>query len=329
MQVRGGPDLMQLDRTMFAGGIAVLVISLLVMQWNQWWAANLLTNFHLHLAIVGLVVGVAGALWRRWFQAGIGVAIIVANLGLIASQLPSASLAGPISADKNIRVMTLNVLYSNSDVTSLRQRLVELSPDVALLQEVSSRWDHELRVMDDLYPYRMRLTRTQPLLDQHGTVVLSRFPFIETARPDIGTVHGQLTAARVAIDGQDLWVASTHLVKPSTKDGQELQKLQLRDLAEWVERQDGPLVLGGDFNSTLYTPQMERLVEQTGVAADMQATPWWRVPFGTYPAWLPVFSLKIDHIMTRGGAIRDVKIVEVPRSDHRGVIATISLPVGL
>ena len=234
MQVRARPDLMQLDRTMVAGGIAVLVVSLFVMQWNQWWAANLLTNFHLHLAIAGFAVGVAGAMCKRWLQLGIGVAIIVANLGLIASQLSTSSQAGPISEDKTIRVMTLNVLYANSDVASLRRRLVDLNPDVVLLQEVTFRWDHALRVMDDVYPYRVRLTRAQPLLDQHGTVVLSRFPIVETARPDIGTIHGQLTAARVSVDGHALWVASAHLVKPNTKDGQALQKMQLRDVAQWV-----------------------------------------------------------------------------------------------
>ncbi len=136
---------MQLDRTMIAGaGIGVLALSLLAMLPGQWWGANLLTNFHLHLAVAGLAILAAGAVWRRWLQVGIGVVVVAVNLGLVAGQLPASSAPGPVGLDvstgaqsrteKSIRVMTLNVLFANHDVASLRKRLMELNLDVVLLQ---------------------------------------------------------------------------------------------------------------------------------------------------------------------------------------------------
>ena len=311
------------------GGILLLALSLLAMQWNHWWATNLLTNFHPHLAVLGIAVLTAGVIWRRWLHAGIGAAIVAANLGLMVSQLPAANAIAPASVAASLRVMTLNVLFDNRDVASLRSQLVRLNPDVVLLQEVTRRWDSDLTVMADLYPYRMELTYTRDLLDQHGTVILSRFPFTETARPDIADVAGRLTAARVSVDGHQVWVASTHMVKPNTLDGQVLQRRQMADLARWVQHTDGPVVLGGDFNATPYTPQLDQLVESSGLATDAQAAPWWRAALGTYPSWLPVLSLKIDHIMTRGATIAEAEIVAVPGSDHKAVIATITLPVVL
>ncbi len=111
--------------------------------------------------------------------------------------------------------------------------------------------------MHDLYPYHMNLTLARNLIDLHGTMVLSCFPFTGSTRPFLGSFPGHLTAARILLEGQSLWVASTHLVKPNTEDGQILQWQQLTYLSQWVQSIKEPLVMGGDFNSMLYTPQME------------------------------------------------------------------------
>ena len=295
------------------------------MQWNQWWATNLLANFHLHLAVVGAGLLAFGAVWRRWFQAGIGALIILANVGLIASQLPppaAAALPGQVT----LRVMTLNVLFDNRKVGALRDHIAGLKPDVVLLQEVNRRWNRDLPVLEDLYPHRLSLTDAGPLLDEHGTVLYSRYPIAETARPRLGGVEGRLTAARIAVNGRSLWLASTHLVKPNTPGGQTLQRAQLRDVAAWADTVDGPLVIGGDFNATVHMPQLAGLLQNHGFATDLQSDRWWKMAVGTYPSWLPVLGLKIDHILARGAAIASADIVTVEGSDHRAVVANIVLP---
>lgn len=318
---------MQIDRmTMAWLGMAVLVLSLLATQWSQWWATNLLTNFRPQLVLLGVVVLVVGVFWRGWFQAGIGAGIVVVNLAFMASQLSAPAMAIPLSGDGRLRVMTFNVLYSNSNAMALRRSLAEWQPDIVLLQEVSRRWNRDLAGLADLYPYRLQLTDQRPLLDAHGTVILSRFPVLEMARPDIGQLPGRLTAGRFSVDGHKMWLASTHLVKPATIGGQTLQRSQLADLIAWTGTIQEPLVLGGDFNSTLYTPLMEALTKGEGFQPDLQAGPWWQAALSTYPAWLPVLGLRIDHILARGATIDDARIVKVEGSDHRAVIADIVLP---
>ncbi len=307
-------------------GMTVLVLSLMATQWSQWWVTSLLTIFRPQLVVLGVAVFVMAIVWHGWFQAAIGAGIVAVNLASMASQLAAPAMAIPVSDDGRLRVMTFNVLYSNNNVMALRRSLAEWQPDVVLLQEVTRRWNGDLDALADLYPYRVQLTDQRPLLDAHGSAVLSRFPVLETARPDLDALPGRLTAARLSIDGHEVWLASTHLVKPATIGGQVEQRAQLADLIAWTESVREPLILGGDFNSTLYTAQMETLTKGEGFQPDLRAGPWWQVVLSTYPAWLPVLGLKIDHVLVRGAVIDDARIIRIEGSDHRAVIADIALP---
>lgn len=328
---RKPPDraaLIQADRIIFVwGGLALLGLSLLTIPRTEWWATALLANFHLHLAVAGAAILAFGLVWRRWWQSAIGAAVVAANLALAAGPMPAPAAAAP-PGHSAIRVMTLNVLFANRDAGALRRRLEELRPDIVLLQEVNRRWDWDLALFRDLYPHRVTLTRARGLLDAHGTVVLSKLPIGETARPKLGGLPGRLTAARIAVDGQSIWFASAHLVKPNTPGGEALQREQLRDLAAWAESVSGPLVIGGDFNATVHMPQMEELVSRDGFATDLGAGGWWPVARGTFPAWLPVLGLKIDHVLVREAFIAAAAVEEVPGSDHRGIVADLILPEG-
>lgn len=303
----------------------MLALSLLTMQWNEWWAMNLLANFHLHLAVVGAALMAFGLVWRRWLQAGIGAAIILANIGLVASQLPPAAAAA-VPGPATLRVMTVNVLFDNRNAAALRDHIVAQEPDVVLMQEVNRRWNRDLTVLNDLYPHRLTLMEAKPLLDDHGTVLFSRYPITEYARPALGGIEGRLTAARLSVDGHPVWLASTHLVKPSTPGGQALQRLQLNALGRWAASVSGPLVIGGDFNATVYMPQLDGLLQSQGFSTDLQSGQWWKVAVGTYPSWLPLLGLKIDHILARDAAIASSDIVTIKGSDHRAVVANLVLP---
>lgn len=321
-----------LDRTFFAArglvwaGLAILALSLLTIQWNQWWATNLLANFHVHLALAGAALVAFGLVWRRWLQTGIGAAIILANVGLVASQIPPAAATAAVAGGTPVRVLTINVLFDNRNVEAMRSQIAALAPDVVLMQEVNWRWSRDLAALDDLYPYRLPLTRARPLLDEHGTVLFSRFPIEEAARPRLGGVEGRLTAARISVDGRLLWLASTHLVKPNTPSGEALQRAQMRDLADWAGTIGEPLVIGGDFNATIHMTQLDELVQDQRFATDLQADRWWKVAVGTYPSWLPLLGLKIDHVLARDAAIEASDIVTIAGSDHRAVVADIVVP---
>lgn len=317
--------LLRPDRLLIvAGGLAVLALSLLAMQGLQWWATNLLANFHLHLAVLGAAFVGLAVVWRRWLQAGIGAAIVVANLGLVATQLPAQGAAVP-PGEPQLRVMTVNVLFANQDVMALRRALEEWLPDVVLLQEINQRWKSDLAALRDIYPHQINVEKPLQLYDLHGTALISRLPIEEVMRRPLGGLGGRLTAARIAVGGRDVWLASTHLVKPSTPHGQRLQRVQLQELDAWAASIEAPLIVGGDFNGTLHMQQIKTMVRDRGFSTDLRAGDWRQIAVGTYPAWLPGLGLKIDHVFVRGATISRSEIVDVPGSDHRGIQADIIL----
>jgi vancomycin resistance protein VanJ len=104
-----------------------------------------------------------------------------------------------------------------------------------------------------------------------------------------------------------------------------LQQRQLEQLAAWVNAREGPVLLGGDLNATSYAPQVRRLLADTGLALDQQASPS-QAFAGTFPASLRMLGLKIDHILVRDITIRRAWTLPAPGSDHRAVVADVSLP---
>ena len=85
-----------------------------------------------------------------------------------------------------------------------------------------------------------------------------------------------------------------------------------------------PLILGADFNSTYDHARFRRLLAQPPGLVDA-ADHLGAGIVATYPAnrrFPPVLAL--DRVMTRGGPMpTSFRRVELPGSDHTGVIATV------
>jgi endonuclease/exonuclease/phosphatase (EEP) superfamily protein YafD len=318
---------MIISRTLaIVSGLALLCVSGLAALCSQWWPANILTNFHPHLALLGFALLAVGVVWRHWLQAALGATVFGTNAAFVWTQLPALAVPALPDPPGNLRVMTINLLHSNDNLAALRSTLVAETPNAVFLQEVTWRWNNRLRELSALYPYRTTFTGVGFLDNDHGTVLLSRHPILESDRPKLGGMSSRLSAGRIAVAGRTLWVACTHLVKPNTKNGQVLQRRQFRDLGAWVDRAQGSIVLGGDFNSTPFAPQLEQFAESARLSLDVGASSWWRIIAGTYPSWLPLLGLKIDHIMVRDAVIVSARAVRIDGSDHLAVVADVRLP---
>jgi endonuclease/exonuclease/phosphatase (EEP) superfamily protein YafD len=86
---------------------------------------------------------------------------------------------------------------------------------------------------------------------------------------------------------------------------------------------DGPTLLVGDLNSSYWHPDFRRLLDVGFVDAHAAAgsgfsTSWprnWSVP--------PF--VRLDHALTTGGLVStDVVDLDVPGSDHRGLVVTVA-----
>ena len=92
----------------------------------------------------------------------------------------------------------------------------------------------------------------------------------------------------------------------------------LADAAARVAKEQGPVVVAGDLNTTIWGRAMTPLRDAGLTNAS---------PLGlayTWPAALPVMAMQIDHILARDAVILNHRSLPDIGSDHFPVLATIA-----
>jgi endonuclease/exonuclease/phosphatase family metal-dependent hydrolase len=210
--------------------------------------------------------------------------------------------------------------------------------DVVALQEVDVHWDARSDFRDQARDLagmlRMRVFFA-PIYDldpstpgaprrQYGVAVLSRFPVLHTENHEITRLSTQdpdpvpapapgFAEAVVLVHGVRVHVYSTHL---DYRADPAVRALQVADTLRIMAGDRGPQVLLGDFNAPHEAPEL---------------APLWTVltdadPGGpTYPADRP--AKRIDFVtVSEGVRVRSATVPETLASDHRPVLAELSVP---
>jgi endonuclease/exonuclease/phosphatase family metal-dependent hydrolase len=175
-----------------------------------------------------------------------------------------------------LRVLSFNTHRSTGSLASIVQEILELQPDIALLQEVDRRMVRSGGVdQADLLAdavgmngsFSRNLVRGS---GTYGTLILSRFDVLQEGRvPLVRTARGEprgLQWALVDISGQAVRLYNTHLDarRPSVR------LRQARQVADIVREDEAPLILGGDLNAWPGSPAvgaLSRVLTETWAVA--------------------------------------------------------------
>lgn len=122
---------------------------------------------------------------------------------------------------------------------------------------------------------------------------------------------------RYALSGQDKTVAIANLHGINFSLGLGSFREQLEGVAAELARHDGPVVLGGDFNtwSNDRHAALGQIAGRLGLVA-VQVTPDGR---------RRTFGLHLDHLWVRGFKVLSAQAPEVKSSDHNPILVTLSL----
>lgn len=214
--------------------------------------------------------------------------------------------------------MTYNVEHNNSDLGATVAAIANVDADLALLQEVTPRWEDALvTALHDTYPHRRFQLHRRPAA---GLAVLSKAPIemCETFESPVGW----FPAARIVVGG--IQILHVHL-RPAIDQGSWIRgytttpPLRAAEVkAYWAKLDlDLPTVIAGDFNEATFSGE---------VIAFLKDRQFVRVPAIGPRTWhyQDVISFDLDHIMTRGLIATDGVVLDVGTSDHRPVLATIA-----
>ena len=246
--------------------------------------------------------------------AGILLFTALPGLGVPAGARP------PAGGVATLRVFSANVYDANPDVGRIAEEIEAAAPDLLALQEVNPGGAAALRRSGVLARFRYRRAETRG--GASGIGLWSRFPLAEIQVHHVGGMP--LIRATVILGGRRLRFYTVHTVAPLGVD-RPRWRAQLRWIDEALRREDGPLVVAGDFNATRYHRSFRRLLSDRLVDAHERrgrgwATTW---PWGY---WLPPL-MRLDHVLVSPDiGVRSVREGLGHGSDHRPIIAELVPP---
>lgn len=256
---------------------------------------------------------------RRWAVAAVA---LLAATALVLAVAPRA-LDGPQAAvpgGRSLSVMTANLAYGHGDARTVMTLARSHRVDVLGLQELTPEAVRRLDRAGAREWFAYRVLDAQP--GAGGSGLMSRYPLHEPKRPPGSRMA--MPQARVQAPGAasvDLKVV--HPVPPLRADV-GVWRAELRSLPPATP--DGAMrMLIGDFNATLDHRELRSLLDSGYTDAADAAGIGLQ---GTYKAGtrLPP-PIAIDHVLVdRRARVTDASVHTIPGSDHRALLATISLP---
>ncbi|ABM13481.1 endonuclease/exonuclease/phosphatase family protein [Mycobacterium sp. TJFP1] len=275
------------------------------------------------LAAVAVLVLVSARLWYAALAA-----LLVVGAGVVAQSPLYVGEAAPDhnAASARLRLLQTNIKLGEADVPALAGRVRSEGVDVLTVAELTPPAADRLAAagIGQTLPYSYLM----PKGGGGGGGIYSRYPLTDEARlPDLQ--HNNLRATINVAGAKPVAVYALHpeppYPLPSWRWALELDRISATLAAEPL-----PLIVGADFNSTFDHERYRSLLHagaREGASLVDAAEFLGSGIVATYPAdsWVPAV-LAIDRILTRGVTPSTFRRVEIPGSDHHGVIGDVLLP---
>jgi endonuclease/exonuclease/phosphatase (EEP) superfamily protein YafD len=263
---------------------------------------------------------VVAVLLRSRVLVVVSVLIVAAHVALVAPSLRAAPVPEAAAEAPRLRVVVANLYVRNPEPERAGAVLRALEPDVLVVPELDARGLAALRSSGVLTDLPHGVTREDAGRETVG--LFSRRPLEDL---ELRTVGGRvLPRATVEVDGVRVRLLAAHPLPPIGGLG-PLWRVSLDDLAFEAGRLELPGVVAGDLNADRDHAPFRGLLDAglRDVHDELG-----RGLARTWPAGLPL--LHLDHVLVRDGpdarlvplAVREV---EVPGSDHRGVVADLAV----
>ncbi|MFC4944775.1 endonuclease/exonuclease/phosphatase family protein [Pseudonocardia sp. GCM10023141] len=278
-------------------------------------------------ATLALGAGAALLATRRGARpvaAALGAVALAAAPSVIGRVLPRRAVA-PADSDgpgREITVLALNVLVGRADTGAVATLLERERPDLVALPEAGPDYRDKLLPLVAGMGYRAWVSTEPGTSDVASVTMLAA----ESAGDlDVRTgpeMRRRYVRATGGILGSRSFIA-VHPEAPVGPNHTRQWRADMEQLAHWCHEPDAPIV-AGDFNATLDHALMREAMGPTRSAAAGTG----RGLDGTFPVAFPRrFGIQIDHVLVPAGAVTTrFEILEVPGTDHRGVLTRIRLP---
>lgn len=277
----------------------------------QFWLFDLFAHFRVQYALIAMLLLIVLLIRRDLYAVAAFAALVLNLLPIIPYYADRDDPPSPLS----IKLMTHNVLSHNARRHDELLAILASDADVVVLLEINPAWQRALKPLAPFYPHRIIIPRA----DNFGIALLSRLPIRTQQVLDPGglpSLHVQLQKAQ-----RTFHLIATHPEPPVSADATRARDRQLMQLADYVAKLRGAVILSGDFNLSPFSERFAALC----AASDLHDA---SLGHGLAPTWqphLPV-AIRIDHVLlSRGLSAREFRVGPALGSDHAMVHVTIGI----
>lgn len=290
----------------------------------------LFLNLGLFLLCLGLwILKVDEDGWTKVFELHRSVPVLLVillalsiNNFYLSTRAPTYASTTKASSGRTLTVMSFNKLYNNTLDAHALSYIANQSPDILAFEEI---FKAEAQVIAEELGYtHWHIAACGCSAYGSDLALFSRFPFGEV---DIAFEDrlGGFLRGEIVLGHDDMAVVYVaHVIPPYGSSAYAIRPQMFKELAKQINSETDPVLLMGDFNSTMYSIDMRNL------AADIAAK---TRPIGDRPfpkcSWFGYSSLlcaRIDHIfIPEGSLLVEEQIGPNIGSDHRPVEALIAL----
>lgn len=272
------------------------------------------------LAIAGLAI-VMAAFGKNRAVAALAVAAVVCTVALDV-QISATNQLPPLEAGAaRFDVAAANVLYTNTATDALTTTLRGLDTDLLVTVETTTALTQRLT---DTYGNPVAVGSGKAA----GVYIWTTLPTLRLA--DITLPNRSLPVVRVEVPGtdRDVTVVGVHLMSPTSGQTRDVWVAEWQALPRQLAAFDGPVLLLGDFNTSVGHHAMRSLLDTFDTAGvdslfDVYRSTWPAIPAMGWPLAVPLLDL--DHIVYRELASGPFDRFSLPGSDHFGVRAELAV----
>lgn len=277
-------------------------------------------HYPLWAAPIGLVLAL---LARRWATA---VAAVVLTVVVLFVQVPPMISTSVPAHGTPIVVLQANLKLGTAHAPDVVALVRENGVSLLATEELTE--PEQQRLIDaglsTLLPYHFTVASTPGA--GNGIGMWSKYP-LSQQHWDRSFELKVLTAHVALPGGNGMTFVAAHLEPPFPQDPTEWTR-ELPRFGRLLHGlpSTGPVLAAGDYNSTIDHAQFRALLTGGYADSDDQAGAGY-VP--TFPTdhWTGPF-IGIDHVLTRKAVATDVSSVDLPGSDHRGLLVHVMLETG-
>jgi endonuclease/exonuclease/phosphatase (EEP) superfamily protein YafD len=297
-----------------------IILSILTLFDEKHRYIELFSHFKIQYLLASVTCAVILALYKSYAFSIVLVLAAVLNSVFVVPWYFSDPKNIPDNVQADVTLLHSNVFTNNVKFKNFIELVNKENPDIFVMQEVNQKWLSETRELEKIYPHMLTIPRE----DNFGIALFSKYPFDSIKEVNLSDSDIPSIVATLLITGQLVTVITTHPLPPVGKDYYHSRNAQIDKVAEMSRNHQGPLIIIGDLNLTMWSDDYMPLE----LGTDLRNA---RKGFGmlpTFPAQfqLPIFMIPIDHCLVSSHfVVHDIKVGKDIGSDHLPLIIKLSL----